>query len=58
MQQRIERFLAEIAQLKNQITAYEDLFIRHHYNAHARGISEAELAMPLPPIDRGRTDRR
>lgn len=57
MQQRIERSLAEIAQLKNQITAYENLFIRHDYNTHARGISEAELAMPLP-IDRGRTDRR
>jgi hypothetical protein len=58
LRQRVEGLQAEIDGLKAQITAYEDLFIRHHYNAHARGISEAELAAPLPPIDRGQTDGR
>jgi len=56
LRRRVQEQQVEITQLKQTITAYEDLFIRHHYNAHARGISEAELAAELPPIDRGRTD--
>jgi hypothetical protein len=58
LRRRVEELQAEIGQLKAQIATYEDLFIRHHYNAHARGISEGELAAPLPPIDRGQTDGR
>ena len=53
---RIEALQGEIERLKQQIATYQERFTRHEYNAHARGISPAELGMPLPPIDRGRTD--
>jgi hypothetical protein len=58
LRRRVEELQAEIGRLRAQIATYEDLFIRHHYNAHARGVSEGELAAPLPPIDRGQTDAR
>lgn len=47
---------AEIADLKRKLVAYEELFVRHHHNAQARGISAAELDAPMPRIDRRRTD--
>ncbi len=53
---RVEALQGEIERLKQQIATYQERFARHEYNAHARGISPAALGMPLPPIDRGRTD--
>lgn len=58
LQRRVGDLTKQVEDLKRQIASYEDLFIRHHYNAHARGVTAAELAMPLPRIDRGQTDER
>ena len=55
-QRRAEALQQEVERLKRELTAYEERFIRYEYNAHAHGISPAELGKPLPPIDRGRTD--
>lgn len=54
--ERVERQAQEIGRLEKLVESYKDLFIRYQYNAHARGITPAELEMPLPPIDRRRSD--
>jgi len=53
---RVESLQGEIDRLKQQIATYQERFVRYEYNAHSRGISPAELGMPLSSIDRGRTD--
>jgi hypothetical protein len=50
--EKVERQAREIGRLEKLIESYKNLFIRYQYNAHARGITPAELEMPLPPIDR------
>ncbi|GAA4258519.1 hypothetical protein GBZ26_11360 [Azospirillum formosense] len=54
--QKVERQVQEIGRLERLVESYKDLFIRYQYNAHARGIAPAELEMPLPPIDRRRSE--
>jgi len=55
--EKVERQAREIERLEKLIESYKDLFIRYQYNAHARGITPAELEMSLPPVDRRRSDR-
>lgn len=47
---KVERQSQEIERLKQLIGSYKDLFIRYQANAHARGISPAELEAALPTI--------
>ncbi|NUB24268.1 hypothetical protein [Azospirillum brasilense] len=54
--QQVERQVQEIGRLERLVESYKDLFIRYQYNAYARGITPAELEMPLPPIDRRRSE--
>ena len=54
--ERIERQVQEIGRLEKLVASYKDLFNGYQYNAHARGISPAELEMPLPLIDRRRSN--
>jgi hypothetical protein len=56
LMEKVERQAWEIARLDKLVESYKDLFVRYQYNAHARGITPAELEMPLPPIDRRRSD--
>ncbi|TPG55487.1 hypothetical protein EAH89_14650 [Roseomonas nepalensis] len=51
--QRAEKLAAEVAKLKAQLTAFEEQFALYQYNAHMRGVSAADLAQPMPVIDRG-----
>ncbi len=53
---QIDAARAEIAELKRKLAAFEELFVRHHHNAQARGIGASELAAPMPPVDRRQTD--
>lgn len=58
LERRIEGLVAEVAKLKEQVARYEELFVRHHYNADRSGISPEQLARPLPETDKGQTDGR
>lgn len=52
---RAERDGAEIKRLRTVVSGYKELFALFVYNARLRGVTEAELRMPLDPIDRDRT---
>ena len=52
---RAERDGAEIKRLRAVVSGYKELFALFVYNARLRGVTEAELRMPLDPIDRDRT---
>ena len=43
---------ARIAQLEKLLAHYEERFVAMIRNATARGLTQAELEAPLPPIDR------
>lgn len=47
---------ARIAELEERLAAYEAIFVRHQFNAERKGVMPGELDMPLPDIDRRRTD--
>lgn len=56
LEQRIASQSAELTRLRTTISELNDLFVRYQYNAHARGISPAELEAPLPTIPKRRSD--
>lgn len=53
---RAEALFKEVEQLRRQLTAYEERFVRYEYNAAMRGLTPQELAASLPAIDRGRSE--
>ena len=55
-QKKSEATAAEIAELKRKLAAYEELFVRHLYNAQRLGISAGQLAAPMLAVDRRQTD--
>jgi hypothetical protein len=50
LQQRIERQGNEIRQLKDNLASFQELFVRHHYNAKARGMTVPDLEAPIPAL--------
>src|SRR3546814_3839787 len=50
---KIRAFEEENQQLKELIKTYQAMFVRYQHNAHARGISQAELDKPF--LDRKST---
>jgi hypothetical protein len=56
-QERIARLTAENERLKTENNRLLEQFVRWLYNAHTRGLDEAFLNRPLPPIDRGNEER-
>lgn len=52
LQQRVSRLEAEVARLKRENAALVERFHVWAYNAHSRGMTEAQLDRPLPGIDR------
>ena len=57
LMRRVEHLTEEVEKLRNQLSAYEERFVRYEYNAAARGLTPQQLGAPLPAIDRGRSDR-
>jgi hypothetical protein len=55
--QRIERQEAVIARLEAENRCLLEQFARWAYNAQARGLDEAFLSQPLPPVNRDQTER-
>lgn len=53
---RIANLEAELAEVKEQNRKYKQMFIIWQYNAYKNGIKESQLNMPLPKIDRERSD--
>ncbi len=49
---RISRLEAEIDRLQHENDRLLEQFVRWAYNAHTRGLDEAFLNRPLPPVDR------
>lgn len=47
----------ENKRLEELVKTYQAMFVRYQHNAHARGISQAELDKPFLPIERRRSDR-
>jgi hypothetical protein len=52
---RAERDGAEIKRLRAVVSGYKELFALFAYNARLRGVTEAELRMPLDPVNRDQT---
>ncbi len=55
-QRQVESLKAEVSALKRRLAAYEEMFVRHHYNAERRGVTVADLERELPKTDKGQTD--
>lgn len=53
---RIANLEAELTELKEQNRKYKQMFIIWQYNAYKYGLTESQLNMPLPKIDRERGD--
>lgn len=55
LEKKVASLEAEVDQLKRVLRDYDERFIRFQYNAQRRGVSIAELNMPLPssPDDSG-----
>ncbi len=53
---RIANLEAELAEVKEQNRKYKQMFTIWQYNAYKKGINESQLNMPLPKIDRERSD--
>ncbi len=53
---RIANLEAELAELKEQNRKYKQMFTIWQYNAYKKGITESQLNLPLPKIDRERSD--
>ncbi|MBB5940797.1 hypothetical protein [Xanthomonas sp. 3307] len=56
--ERIVRLEAENARLRRENDGLMGQFVIWQYNAHLRGMFEAELNCPLPEVDLGLTQRR
>lgn len=56
--QRIEQLRRENERLVAENNSLLEQFARWAYNAHGRGLDEHFLNQPLPPVSRGRTDRK
>jgi hypothetical protein len=54
--ERIRRLESEISDLKMQNHLLLEQFVIIQYNAYKHGLNEAQLTLPLPDIDRERTD--
>ena len=54
---RIARLEAENDRLQQENDRLLEQFVRWSYNAHTRGLDEAFLSRPLPPVDRRATKR-
>ncbi|WP_122662285.1 hypothetical protein [Pseudomonas viridiflava] len=54
--QRIRRLEAEVTDLKMQNSLLLEQFVMIQYNAYKHGLKESQLTLPLPRIDRERTD--
>lgn len=54
--QRIRRLEAELAEQKESNRRLVEHFLIVQYNAYKHGLKEDQLMVPLPPIDRERTD--
>ncbi len=54
---RISRLEAENDRLQQENDRLLEQFVRWAYNAHTRGLDEAFLSRPLPPVDRRPTKR-
>lgn len=52
---RAERLAAENQRLKAENGRLLEQFVRWAYNANTRGLDEAYLSRPLPPVDRQQT---
>lgn len=52
---RVDRLEAEIAVLKAERNRFLQKFATWQYNARSRNMSEADLNMPLPRVERGRS---
>ncbi|PSJ59878.1 hypothetical protein [Pseudaminobacter soli (ex Li et al. 2025)] len=52
-QRRIDTLTAEVARLEAERERFLERFATWLYNARSRGLSEADLNLGLPPIDRG-----
>ena len=51
---RDARMREEIIELRRQLDAYHERFVRWAHNAHARGLTESIFERDLPPINRAR----
>ncbi len=56
LRQRVENLKARVSDLEQTLARYDELFLRHHYNAELHGISVAELERPIPKVNKGQTD--
>lgn len=56
--ERIVRLEAENARLRRENEGLLEQFVIWQYNAHLKGMSEAELNCPLPEVDLGLTKKR
>jgi predicted RNase H-like nuclease (RuvC/YqgF family) len=54
--ERITRLERENERLKRENRELLQQFVIWQYNAHIRGLSDRDLNLPLPGIDRGQTD--
>lgn len=54
LNQRIARLEAEVDRLERENNAYVEQFHVWAYNAHCRGLTQAQLDRPLPGIDRAK----
>ncbi|ARD14211.1 MULTISPECIES: hypothetical protein [Pseudomonas syringae group] len=54
--QRIRRLESELAEQRERNRQLLEHFLIVQYNAYKHGVKEDQLLMPLPPIDRERTD--
>lgn len=52
---RVDRLEAEVAVLKAERSRFNEKFATWQYNARSRGLSQADLNMPLPRVDRDRS---
>ena len=54
--QRIRRLESELSEQRERNRQLVEHFLIIQYNAYKHGLKEYQLMMPLPPIDRERTD--
>ncbi|MGR9231895.1 hypothetical protein ACU8NU_10055 [Rhizobium leguminosarum] len=54
---RVENLKAEVELLQAEKQRLLERFATWLYNARCRGLSEADLNNPLPPVDRGKSER-
>ncbi|ELQ9312292.1 hypothetical protein R3D73_005344 [Serratia marcescens] len=54
---RIANLEAQLAEVTEQNRKFKQMFTIWQYNAYKNGIKESQLNMPLPKIDRERSDK-